>query len=77
MKIGIKKVRLCSFFAVTKDGDELVSNDELTRGSISWHNYDDNITYLPKGSIFKLTGKKLSWDDEPLVKFFYHEVVVL
>lgn len=75
MEIRIKNVRLYSFFAVDKNGNELVSNDTLSRGSDVWHNYNDNITYLPKGSIYKMTGKKLSWDDEPLVKYFYHEVV--
>lgn len=32
----------------------------------SWGNPDDSIIYLPKGSIEKLIGIKLTWENEPI-----------
>lgn len=47
----------------TVDGEELEMNDW---GDVEYVDaYGDKI-YLPKGSIKKLIGRELSWEDEPV-----------
>jgi hypothetical protein len=59
-----------SYVAVDEDGKENVSESEPRRSSGLAFNYwgvvDGDIIYLPKGSIEKLIGKKLTWEDEPV-----------
>lgn len=62
------------YFAVNLDGTEIASNTKPEREGNSWDClrkndagfYDDYTTYLPKGTIEKIIGKGLSWNDEPI-----------
>ena len=52
--------------AVDKNGMEVLHAYEPYRGSIGWiENFGDYLE-LPKGSIAKLIGRELTWDDEPV-----------
>lgn len=71
-----------TYFAVNKNGKEVCSNLKPHRDRCegywvfnepSWNYYDDcegtiqvDCIVLPKGSIEKITGKKLTWEDEPI-----------
>jgi len=72
---------MATFVAVDKDGGEYVydvkpiRNSELyidlehTEIAKIWvleNQYDDNLVELLKGSIEKLIGRKLTWEDEPV-----------
>lgn len=68
-------------FAVNLDGTEVCSNYNMYRAfgrwsSLpeektdsnpieSWDNPDDCIVELPKGTIEKLIGRKITWDNAP------------
>jgi hypothetical protein len=62
---------IMTWVAVNKDGSELVFYPRAIRNEILgvWDSYD---TYgsgeveLPKGSIKKLIGRELTWEDEPV-----------
>jgi hypothetical protein len=65
-----------AYVAVNKDGSELVSSHQIRRAVINYKEQgywwrkvftdpNDQII-LPKGSIEKLIGKKLTWEDEPV-----------
>lgn len=59
------------YFFVDKDGTEGCANERPYRKYDEWSGWKDvygeecNITTLPKGTIEKLIGKKLTWDDAP------------
>lgn len=69
-------------FAVNNTGEEICCNSDLYRRDGYWSvltkedekfwcceelgDPDDIITVLPKGSIKRLTGRELSWEDEPI-----------
>ena len=66
-----------AWLAVNKNGDETISPDKPTRWGDEWADMDDvcvesecgsvDMTLvLPKGSIYKLIGRELTWDDEPV-----------
>lgn len=54
-----------AWLAVDKDGDEYIYSSKPDRYEIVFTNYK-KYAQLPKGSIEKLIGKKLTWDDEPV-----------
>ena len=54
-----------AWLAVDKDGDEYVYDSEPLRDDTLFTNYGKYVE-LPKGSIKKLIGKPLTWDDEPV-----------
>ena len=60
-----------AWLAVSRDGSEWVFMFEPERvdGIDNWYDVgsccEDGVE-LPKGSIEKLTGKTLTWDDEPV-----------
>lgn len=72
-----------TWLAVSLEGDELCCNEELHRSFNRWSiltedeiksycyeadgNPDDCIVILPKGSIKKLIGRELSWEDNPVL----------
>lgn len=74
------------YFAVNNDGTEICCNYQLFRHKYNWsvvseseyNSYyfirdddpNDYICVLPKGSIYKLTGKNITWEDN------YIEVIV-
>ena len=53
-----------AYLAVNKNGEEQICEQELFRwgSEIYWYPTIE----LPKGSIEKLIGKKLTWEDEPV-----------
>lgn len=53
-----------TWVAVDKIGEELISRTEPFRVGDYWIGY--SIVHLPKGSIKKLIGRDLSYDDEPV-----------
>lgn len=70
-----------AWVAVTKHDTEIISDDKperkgyIERSLSYWYcgsgsMYDTEhmnlIVELPKGSIFKLIGRNLTWDDEPV-----------
>ena len=58
------------WLAVDKDGTENISVERLVRDDDVWDTrlggFSDYII-LPKGSIEKLIGRKLTWDDEAVL----------
>lgn len=62
------------YFAVGSNGIEIASNVKPERYETTWlclsENFagwdDDYSVILPKGTIKKLTGKELTWNDEPI-----------
>ena len=65
------------YFFVDKDGTEGCANECPARGHKEWNDwestdgYDCRIIYLPKGTIEKVIGKRLTWEDKP---YFYSGV---
>jgi hypothetical protein len=57
-----------TFLAVDKNGQEWIYGSEPERYDDMFvcSKYDDKLFELPNGSIEKLIGKKLTWDDEPV-----------
>jgi hypothetical protein len=53
-----------AWVVVDKIGEELISGSEPFRVGDYWIGY--SIFHLPKGSIKKLIGRDLSYDDEPV-----------
>lgn len=59
------------YLAVDKNGSEVVSNTRIRRFKDYWvdeffkHEFDNtaDVVYLPEGSIEKLIGRKLTWED--------------
>ena len=56
------------WICVDKDGKEYIYSSEPIRDGDSFITYvsGDSFRELPKGSIEKLIGRKLTWDDEPV-----------
>ena len=58
-----------AYAAVDKNKDEWVYSEKPhknKRDSSEVWSCNDDAVYLPKGSIEKLIGKKLTWEDEPV-----------
>jgi len=59
-----------AWLAVDKNGDECVHDIGPTRHNeyMWWNSWDDDgsTIELPKGSIKRLIGRELTWDDEPV-----------
>lgn len=58
-----------AWLCVDKDGTEVVFNKKPVRDTGYWKfsTYDYNhYVCLPKGSIKKLIGRELTWNDEPV-----------
>lgn len=53
-----------AWLAVDKDETEIICDIEPNR-SMDWWGYCERIG-LPSGSIEKLIGRKLTWQDEPV-----------
>lgn len=61
-----------AYLVVDRCGTEKIFQDEPIRKSVYW-NHNENSVFirtdcvcLPNGSIEKLIGKKMSWEDEPI-----------
>lgn len=62
-----------AWLAVHKNGNESISPYIPTRWMDEWCDMEDmgneaidRSIALPRGSIFRLTGRELTWDDEPI-----------
>ena len=55
-----------AWLAVDKNGDEFIYESEPYRLQNYWYMLDNYFVELPKGSVEKLLGRKLSWEDEPV-----------
>ncbi len=57
-----------AWVAVNSCGTELIFETEPHKVAYSWRDNEGSCRCiaLPKGSIKKLIGKELSWDDEPV-----------
>ena len=57
------------WLAVEVDGTEVVSCDELERVGKQWFPRpgDRDVVILPTGTIEKILGRKLTWDDEAVM----------
>lgn len=78
-KLQTKKQIIMAYVCVSKSGQEYICSIYPERNTVYniWQSfmdcgdeyeedYVDIITELPKGSIEKLTGRKLTWEDEPV-----------
>lgn len=53
--------------ATDANGQEVIFEFEPERARNSfWIEYTGDYLYLPKGSIKKLIGRELTWEDEPV-----------
>ncbi len=56
-----------AFVAIDKDGAEAIYQDKPMRKNNQWtYLCGEETVYVPEGSIEKLIGKKLTWEDEPV-----------
>lgn len=56
-----------AWVAVDKDGTELIFNNEPSREDYVWVDpHWEEFIKLPKGTIKKLIGRELTWNDEPV-----------
>lgn len=55
-----------AWVAVDKNGDEVLFDFEPERYNSLWVEDVGDDIYLPKGTIKKLIGKDLTWQDEPV-----------
>lgn len=57
------------WLAVDKDGTETISDDYLVRDGDIWGNIGGYPYYiiLPEGTIEKILGRKLTWEDEAVI----------
>ena len=57
-----------AYLAVNKGGKEYIFNEKPYRDDYYniWNNWKEEQIKLPKGSIEKLIGRKLTWKDEPV-----------
>lgn len=53
-----------AWVAVDQNGEEWVHSIEPARGNECW--FSPDYIELPSGTIKKLTGRDLTWDDEPV-----------
>lgn len=58
-----------AYLAVNKDGTEVIFSCHPKRNKTFWHDYNhpDCRVFLPNGSIKKLIGKELTWEDKPVL----------
>ena len=57
-----------AYLCVNPDGEELIFSDLPKRGKWYWeYNWSNDVCVeLPHGSIAKLIGRELTWEDEPV-----------
>ena len=54
-----------AWVAVNQDGSEIICNHKLHRLNNYWGSIG-SIIKLPQGTIKKLIGRELTWNDEPV-----------
>lgn len=63
-----------AWLCVDKDGTEIISPFQPIRASYEWDCFFENVAgwydnygiELPKGTIKKITGRDLNWEDDPV-----------
>ena len=55
-----------AWVAVDENGDEFIYESEPYRLQNYWYMCDTYFVELPKGSVEKLLGRELTWNDEPV-----------
>lgn len=55
-----------AYVAVDEDGYEYIFSDRPVRDEGIWRTYYSDSIRLPYGSIGKLIGRELTWEDEPV-----------
>lgn len=60
-----------AYLAVDKNGDEAIFSQKPSRLGNAWDPESDDwwvsdCISLPKGSIYKLIGRTITWEDEPV-----------
>lgn len=57
-----------AYLAVDEIGDEHIYERFPERGTLEWMPapYDSFFIKLPKGTIEKLIGRKITWEDDPV-----------
>lgn len=48
------------------DGELIFNKKPFLSGCKTWLPHEDVVVHLPKGSIKKLIGRDLTWEDEPV-----------
>jgi len=57
---------IMAWVAVNKNEKEYIFYNKPDKENLDWWIFYKNCFHLPKGSIGKLIGKKLTWYDEPV-----------
>ncbi len=57
-----------AWLAILEDGLELIFQERPIKDGIFWKPVDKNYTViiLPDGTIEKIIGRKLTWEDDPV-----------
>lgn len=55
-----------AYVAVDKDMEEYIYDRLPSREADCWVNINTGVVDIPKGSIEKLIGRKLTWEDDPV-----------
>lgn len=55
-----------AFVACDEDGYEYIFSEKPERDECEWVTYYSDRIQLPSGSIRKLIGRELTWEDEPV-----------
>lgn len=56
-----------AYLVVNKNGQEIIFEYPPFRLGAMWSSYSDNWhIYLPNGTIEKLIGRKMTWEDAPV-----------
>ena len=55
-----------AWLAVDKDGTEVIMTNKPEKVSYYWSNEGGEFANVPQGTIEKIIGRVLTWDDEPV-----------
>ena len=55
-----------AWVAKDKDGEECIYEKKPERNGWFWDTFDDENVGLPDGTIKKLIGRELTWEDDPV-----------
>lgn len=55
-----------AWLVVDKSGQEIIGNVKPLRFSFIWYFYGDHYVIIPNGTIKKLIGRNLTWEDSPV-----------